>query len=302
MRHCGDKNLNRNYPPGTVVHTGCGIELNDENWYKHSQKRKEAFCKDCYKLIHYNHLKLLRSNKRNLVLTKLGGKCECCGESNFDFLSVDHIDGAGGKERKSGLRYDKLYAAIIKDKYKNIENLRLLCFNCNYALGAYGFCAHNQENSNACFICNDELVECDVGKTRHIGPYRSRITGNHHPFFKESKINVCFDCALKHKLKIPLISERKRNARMSVLNRRYYVINGYNGKCECCGESSPLFLTVDHINYHDGLKSFELYIYLIKNNFPTQNHRILCYNCNCGRARPQQNGICPHKSVLKIAV
>jgi hypothetical protein len=29
-----------------------------------------------------------------------------------------------------------------------------------------------------------------------------------------------------------------------------------------------------------------------KNNFP-RGYRILCYNCNCGRAL--NNGICPHK-------
>ena len=81
--------------------------------------------------------------------------------------------------------------------------------------------------------------------------------------------------------------------------------NGYGGKCNCCGESNPLFLTIDHVN-NDGYKhrgrndgkykigSFSGHYYktIIKAGFP-DDLQLLCYNCNCGRAR--NKGICPHK-------
>jgi len=72
-------------------------------------------------------------------------------------------------------------------------------------------------------------------------------------------------------------------------------------KCACCGESGLRFLTIDHINNDGGkhrklgLTGARLYRWLIKNNFPKE-FQILCYNCNCGRAR--NGGICPHKKGL----
>ena len=81
------------------------------------------------------------------------------------------------------------------------------------------------------------------------------------------------------------------------------VISHYsNGKmnCACCGENTREFLTVDHIN-NDGTKQRKLftggghhnYRFIIKNKFPV-GYQILCYNCNCGRARTKDK-ICPHK-------
>lgn len=80
---------------------------------------------------------------------------------------------------------------------------------------------------------------------------------------------------------------------------------GYGGKCNCCGEANPLFLTIDHVN-NDGYKMRFLnkaghrsnvsvghyYKTIIKEKFP-KHLQLLCWNCNCGRAR--NKGICPHK-------
>ena len=81
------------------------------------------------------------------------------------------------------------------------------------------------------------------------------------------------------------------------------IINYYSkGKncCDCCGETTKEFLTLDHIN-NDGTQErrklngggHHNYRFIIKNNFPP-GYRIMCYNCNCGRARTI-NKICPHK-------
>lgn len=72
----------------------------------------------------------------------------------------------------------------------------------------------------------------------------------------------------------------------------------YGGKCSCCGETTPQFLTIDHIN-NDGaehrreIKNISIHHWLIKNNFPN-DFRLLCFNCNCGRQL--NGGICPHQS------
>jgi hypothetical protein len=71
-------------------------------------------------------------------------------------------------------------------------------------------------------------------------------------------------------------------------------------KCDCCGERSIQFLTIDHIN-GGGRKEFaahgsskNLYRYLIRSNFP-EGYRVYCMNCNFGRQRNM--GECPHKGI-----
>ena len=79
------------------------------------------------------------------------------------------------------------------------------------------------------------------------------------------------------------------------------VIAHYGGKCGCCGEPNPKFLTIDHIN-NDGAmqrsgrggQSRGIYAWIVRNGFPT-TLRLLCYNCNCGRDK--NGGICPHEEI-----
>ena len=76
------------------------------------------------------------------------------------------------------------------------------------------------------------------------------------------------------------------------------VINNYGGKCECCGESIPEFLTIDHIlgNGKDHRqkigRGYKIYKWLEKNGYPKKEFRLLCFNCNCARG---QFGKCPHE-------
>jgi hypothetical protein len=85
------------------------------------------------------------------------------------------------------------------------------------------------------------------------------------------------------------------------------MIAAYGGKCQCCGESIPEFLTLDHI---DGLGARQrkrlsngeikgpvaagapFYEWLKTQGWPKDNLRLLCYNCNC--ARYHNGGVCPH--------
>jgi predicted HNH restriction endonuclease len=80
---------------------------------------------------------------------------------------------------------------------------------------------------------------------------------------------------------------------------RSAAIKHYGGKCVCCGETNFGFLTFDHVN-NDGYierRKLTLSIYMFKKlikNKRRKDLRILCYNCNCGRAH--NNGVCPHES------
>ncbi len=75
--------------------------------------------------------------------------CECCGENRVEFLAIDHIKGGGSQHRRS--IKTSIITWIIKrwKKEKNFpEGFRVLCYNCNGALGYSGYCPHKTKNGN----------------------------------------------------------------------------------------------------------------------------------------------------------
>lgn len=94
---------------------------------------------------------------------------------------------------------------------------------------------------------------------------------------------------------------RKKTALAYYYRLQHASIMAYGGyRCNCCGETEPLFLTLDHAN-DDGkshremlgtLGGAKLYKWLRDNNYP-DGFQVLCSNCNHGRSR--NKGICPHQ-------
>ena len=71
-----------------------------------------------------------------------GDACSCCGERTPEFLSIDHVNGDGARRRRSGedLGGETFYKRLIKEGFPG--SYRLLCMNCNFAMGKYGYCPH----------------------------------------------------------------------------------------------------------------------------------------------------------------
>lgn len=81
--------------------------------------------------------------------------------------------------------------------------------------------------------------------------------------------------------------------------QRAAAIAAYGGRCACCGESEPAFLTIDHVN-RDGAShrremgtSVRIEEWLAKHGYP-EGFQVLCWNCNLGRER--NDGVCPHET------
>jgi hypothetical protein len=78
------------------------------------------------------------------------------------------------------------------------------------------------------------------------------------------------------------------------------VIAAYGGACACCGESTPEFLAVDHVDDDGAAHRRELgkhrsagaatYEWLKRNGFPRDRFQLLCHNCNFAKS----TGGCPH--------
>lgn len=67
--------------------------------------------------------------------------CNCCGETEYDFLTLDHINGGGTQHRKEvgvGISY---WLWLIRNNYP--DGYQVLCMNCNLGRHKHnGVCPH----------------------------------------------------------------------------------------------------------------------------------------------------------------
>lgn len=77
-----------------------------------------------------------------MILAAYGPRCACCGESRQQFLTLDHVNGDGAAERGArgtNLPVKRRLAALVK-RGEIPTTYQLLCYNCNCARGARGWC------------------------------------------------------------------------------------------------------------------------------------------------------------------
>lgn len=93
------------------------------------------------------HYRKYYQQKRRLTVLRAYSNgtphCACCGETFIEFLAIDHVSGNGSQERKAkGTKIGgyALYNRLIRNKFP--QGYRVLCHNCNQALGFYGYCPH----------------------------------------------------------------------------------------------------------------------------------------------------------------
>ncbi len=103
-------------------------QTNPEKIRKNQDASRDAHLKIRRKVIDYY------SNGTN--------KCACCGESQFEFLVIDHTHGGGGKHRKEHKLSGSTRLAYWLQREGFPDGFRILCHNCNMCLGAYGYCPH----------------------------------------------------------------------------------------------------------------------------------------------------------------
>lgn len=87
--------------------------------------------------------KALHAKLKAEVFAAYGGPvCACCKERRVEFLSIDHINGAKGKRGDRRRNGSNLYRWLRRRGFP--KGFRILCMNCNFSIGHFGYCPHKK--------------------------------------------------------------------------------------------------------------------------------------------------------------
>jgi len=135
---------------GFFYHCKVCHKIREKKWKAEHPERAKEICRNSYEKSKKRYIKEGSSRDKEArlkVFRYYSGEnycCACCGETIYEFLCVDHINGGGGKHRLE-IGGGKIARWLISNNYP--EGFRILCHNCNQSLGLYGHCPHNKKDS-----------------------------------------------------------------------------------------------------------------------------------------------------------
>ncbi len=176
-----------------------------------------------------------------------------------------------------------------EDGYKRCAECRAYHRKVMSDLSARGLCqkcccrspVRSKRSDKYCQICLDKTIATSKARAeKRTAGGKCRRCGN--------------DRAKNHQLCRPC-QAAGRDRYQDLRDEVFAAYGGY--KCQCCSETEPKFLQIDHVN-NDGAEhrrqmkggGNHLYGWLKKNGYPV-GFQVLCANCN----RAKQFGPCPHQ-------
>ncbi len=90
---------------------------------------------------HITRAKNHSAKNKDLVFDFYGRICNCCGEIEQVFLTIDHVNNDGSEDRKMNYIGHRLYQKIVTENFP--DKYQILCMNCNWAK-RYGECPHKK--------------------------------------------------------------------------------------------------------------------------------------------------------------
>jgi len=161
-------------------------------------------------------------------------------------------------------------------------------------------------------IPNQDLKKCSkCGEIKTLDDFYKRNTAWSAKSVFTEVMAECKDCTIKRthsrrngENRVAVLKKDNKALRIKRASVRDAAFAAYGGyKCVCCGETEPLFMTLDHID-NDGADfrrkvygkrtaaGYHTYLWLAKNGYP-KTVQVLCMNCNHGKR--MNNGVCPHQ-------
>lgn len=120
--------------------------MNQFFWILKMKKCKWGRCNippnlnNIYCQFHIDYQKAKARERRKMVLDHYGAYCHCCNETIYEFLSIEHVENDGYRDRQNNRKGSGMIKWLIKNDYP--QNITILCYNCNLAKGHHGFCPH----------------------------------------------------------------------------------------------------------------------------------------------------------------
>lgn len=161
-----------------------------------------------------------------------------------------------------------------------------------------------------------DILELECSGCRRSLP-EDQFCRNKNHAHRRGRDYACKDCARKERREyyaknkerlLKYFSERRRTPayrkrHREYAKRRYHEVRSemlaaYGGRCTCCGETEPAFLTIEHVNQdgasHRRLLSSPAGVIpdLKKRGWPKDGFTLHCWNCN---AANYFSGGCPHR-------
>ena len=134
---------NKNEYSGKIIDnkklcSGCNEWENIENFHKTSINNcgLQSTCKKCS----FKYTKIFGRMIKMEFLLAYGKVCECCGESKFEFLTIEHKRGYG-KQLIYGYKTYELLCKLKKLGWP--KEYGILCYNCNLSTKSTAPCMHN---------------------------------------------------------------------------------------------------------------------------------------------------------------
>lgn len=125
-------------------------------WRQRNHDQFLASRRTYYKKRRERTLPLRREAARLLraeMIAAYGGRCVCCGEAHYAFLTIDHINRDGKQHRQSLARFGSktgshaVYVDLKKRGWPQ-DGYRLFCMSCNFATRHGETCPHVETQAN----------------------------------------------------------------------------------------------------------------------------------------------------------
>jgi len=128
------------------VYAGQWGKRHPERRKQINEKARNKNPERLHQLKRFAHYRWRERNKTTVMEHYSKGPpwCACCGESERDFLVVDHVYGHGNEHRRKTFGRIQggwqLYKWLIDQGFP--LGFQVLCYNCNASKGKHGNCVH----------------------------------------------------------------------------------------------------------------------------------------------------------------